>query len=173
MGRGRWGWESERVWLVRLRGWVGWGQGQGWWGWESEKVSESGSGLGSVRLREWEGPTGEAKKVRGWVKVGRDQWGWKSERVSESGEIDCVKFKKNHIRNRVLETRFPGGFHVGHPCHIQIVTSHTIGNRVYKTRFPDECQMARMPHQIWSKHENRVFETRFTGPKSSLLDLRC
>ena len=64
-----------------------------------------------------------------------------SERVSESGETECVKFKKSPIRNRVLETRFPSGFYVGHPRHIKIATSHTTRNRVSKTRFTDGCQV--------------------------------
>ena len=43
-----------------------------------------------------------------------------SERVSERGvrmlvKDECFKFEKSPIRNRVIETRFPGGFHVDHP----------------------------------------------------------
>ena len=45
-------------------------------------------------------------------------------------------------------------------------------NRVLKTRFSSGRHVATMPHQTWSDHENRVFETLFIGPKSSLLNSR-
>ena len=48
---------------------------------ENERVSESGSG--SVRLREGEGLTDEAERVRGWVRL----------------ERQSIKFKKSPIRN--------------------------------------------------------------------------
>ena len=80
-----------------------------------------------MRLREGEGLTDEAERVRG------GEWDWRQ----------SVKFKKSPIRNRVLQTRFLGGFHVS--PH-QIAMSQTNGNRVFKTRFPDGCQVARTPH---------------------------
>ena len=40
----------------------------------------------------------------------------------EVGETDCIKFRKSPIRNRVLETRFPGGIHITYklPRHTQL-----------------------------------------------------
>ena len=46
-------------------------------------------------------------------------------------------------------------------------------NRVLETRFPGRRHVEKILHQTWSTHENRVFKTRFIGPKSSLLDSRC
>ena len=46
-------------------------------------------------------------------------------------------------------------------------------NWVLETRFPNGRHMEKMPHQRWLDHENRIFETWFIGPKSSLLDSRC
>ena len=94
-------------------------------------------------MREWEGEwewvrVDEAERGRGF-----DWWGWESERGWVRLERQSVKFKKSPIRNRVLQTRFLGGFHVS--PH-QIAMSQTNGNRVFKTRFPDGCQVARTPH---------------------------
>ena len=107
-------------WLRELWQWVG--------EWESERVSKSGLGSGSVRLREWECPTGEAERVSGSGSVRLregDGLTGEAERVRGWVRMErqrALNFKKTPIRNWVLETRFLGGFHMGpHQilyCHV-------------------------------------------------------
>ena len=46
-------------------------------------------------------------------------------------------------------------------------------NRVLETRFTSGCHVGKVPTQTRSKHENRPSKTWFIGPKSSLLDSKC
>ena len=59
------------------------------------------------------------------------------------------------------------------PCFGQKKKKGWLINRVLETRFPSGCHVIKTPHQTWSDHGNRFFETWFIGPKLSLLDLRC
>ena len=139
------------------------------WGWRVVRMREA---------REWEWEwEGEWQRRES----GESMWEWEGEwEWREVLRAERCLIRKNPIWNQVLETRFPGVFHVDQPPTTSLTTSHINRasncrdtNRVSKTRFPNGRHVEKTPNQTWSIHGNRASKTRFISPKSSLLDSRC